>query len=168
MTTYRGFNPVVTISKLPLIHQAHGVEFEAYFANINSKACPNGLGARLVQVPPGKRAWPHHAHYANEEMFVILSGEGMLRFGSGVWPVKEGDVVICPAGGGEVAHQLVAGDAILCYIAISTMREPDILTYPDSEKISIFVGSAPGGDKTQRRLEGIWMQSDTVGYWEGE
>src|SRR3546814_13416121 len=64
------------------------------------------LGARLVEVPPGKKAWPYHCHHANDEMFVILSGRGELRFGGEVYPCAAGDVVVCPSGGPETAPQL--------------------------------------------------------------
>ncbi len=37
------------------------------------------LGAGFDIVPPGKRSCPYHFHYAQEEMFVILEGEGTLR-----------------------------------------------------------------------------------------
>ncbi len=160
--------PVITIAQLTMSRQTHSADFDASFAAITSLGGASGLGARLVDVPPGKRAWPFHAHHANDEMFVILRGAGLLRLGQGEWPVREGDVAICPAGGSEAAHQLIAGDTGLRYIAISTMREPDVITYPDSGKIAVFAGAAPGGDKAMRRLEGVWKTSDAVDYWDGE
>jgi len=83
--------------------------------------------------------------------------------------VTAGDVAVCPAGGPETAHQLIAtGDEPLRYLAISSMREPDVLEYPDSGKVAIFSGSAPGGDKSDRRLELTVRKEAAVGYWEGE
>jgi uncharacterized cupin superfamily protein len=41
-----------------------------------------GLGAMFVTVAPGKRAFPFHNHLGNDEMFVILEGEGTFRFGA--------------------------------------------------------------------------------------
>ncbi|MFP6687728.1 MAG: cupin domain-containing protein, partial [Alphaproteobacteria bacterium] len=64
------------------------------------------LGSRLVVVPPGKRAWQFHLHHANEEMFVILTGTGTLRYGEDRFPLREGDVVAAPPGTGK-AHQIV-------------------------------------------------------------
>ena len=58
-------------------------------------------------VPPGKKAWPYHAHHVNEELFIILEGEGMLRIGGAEHPVKVGDVIARPAypspPGGDLA-----------------------------------------------------------------
>ena len=39
------------------------------------------LGYNLTELPPGKAQCPFHAHRAEEEMFLILEGEGELRFG---------------------------------------------------------------------------------------
>lgn len=41
------------------------------------------LGASLYEVPPGKAAFPYHAHYANEEAIFILEGVGHLAYGRG-------------------------------------------------------------------------------------
>jgi uncharacterized cupin superfamily protein len=37
------------------------------------------LGYNLTVLPPGKPQFPFHNHHAEEEMFVILEGEGELR-----------------------------------------------------------------------------------------
>lgn len=160
--------PVIRLSALDMKRQAHGDRFEVSFAAIASRGGARGLGARLVEVPAGKRAWPFHAHHANDEMFVILDGAGILRLGPDEWPVEAGDVAVCPAGGQEAAHQLIAGERGLRYIAISTMHEPDVVTYPDSGKIAVFAGAAPGGDKTLRHVDAAWKTADSVDYWDGE
>jgi uncharacterized cupin superfamily protein len=162
-------NPVIHLDTLELCPQTHGEHFAAAFAAI---AAPHGatrLGARLVEVPAGKKAWPFHCHHANDEMFVILSGHGTVRFGDNIYAVKTGDVVMCPAGGPETAHQLQASpDTALRYIAISSMNEPDILQYPDSGKVALFAGAAPGGEKAKRRLSLNFATRDAVNYWDGE
>jgi hypothetical protein len=68
-------------------------------------------------------------------------------------PVKPGDVIACPAGGPETAHQLVkTGETELRYLAVSTMLAPEVCEYPDSGKFSVISGSAPGGDKAMRSI----------------
>jgi uncharacterized cupin superfamily protein len=93
----------------------------------------------------------------------------VLRHGERRYPVEPGDVVVCPAGGAESAHQLIAAaDEGLRYLAVSSMHEPDVLEYPDSGKMTVFAGSPPGGDKAARRVE-ITVRTDSrVDYWEGE
>lgn len=161
-------SPVVHLADLALVRQAHGESFDARTAAVAAPAGARRLGARLVEVPPGKRAWPFHNHHANDEMFVILAGAGTLRFGATTHAVAAGDVVVCPAGGPETAHQLIAGEEGLRYLAVGTMNEPDVMEYPDSGKLVVFAGSPPGGDKATRRLSFTGRAADAVDYWDGE
>lgn len=161
--------PVIRLQELSLVTQSRGDTFEARVAAVAAPLGATRLGARYVEVPPGKKAWPYHAHHANDELFVILSGTGRLRHGGQEYPIAAGDVVVCRAGGAETAHQLLAeGDEPLRYLAVSSMHEPDVMEYPDSGKITVFAGAPPGGDKSARRVD-ITVRTDSrVDYWEGE
>lgn len=161
--------PIVTLADLSYTRQAHGEKFETFFASITAGTGAEHLGARLIEVPPGKRAWPMHNHHNNDEMFVILAGSGLLRYGAETVPVAPGQVVVCPAGGIEAAHQLInTGEGPLRYLAVSSMRHPDVMEYPDSSKIVAFAGAAPGGDKDKRRLSLTLRKDSEVDYWDGE
>lgn len=121
------------------------------------------LGCTLHEVAPGAAAYPHHSHRANEELLVVLSGRGELRYGSARHAVKEGDLVGCPTGGPETAHQLInSGSEPLRYLAISTMIDPDICEYPDSGKVGAYAG---GGDDEFVHLSNY---KSAIDYWEGE
>ncbi len=162
-------NPIRNIANLPLTYHGHGEDFAAKVAQIGPLIGAKQLGCRLCVVPAGKKAWPFHNHHVNEEMFVILEGTGTLRFGSDTHPVKAGDVIACPAGGPETAHQLIAGpEGELRYLAISTMLEPEVAEYPDSGKFTVMSGSPPGGDKSVRRIYYIGREDSAVDYWDGE
>ncbi len=63
------------------------------------------LGVNLMRVPPGRAACPFHTHQREDEVFSVLSGRGLLRYGEEVRELREGDCVSCPAGTG-VAHQI--------------------------------------------------------------
>lgn len=161
--------PVIRVEELSLLTQSHGAAFEARMAQVAAPLGARRLGARYVEVPPGKKAWPYHAHHANDEMFVILGGTGRLRYGGEVHPVAAGDVVMCRAGGSETAHQLLAeGDEPLRYLAVSSMHEPDVMEYPDSGKLVVFAGAPPGGNKAERRVDIAVRADSRVDYWEGE
>ena len=58
-------------------------------------------------MPPGKVQCPFHNHHAEEEMFFILEGEGELRFGAERYPLRKNDIIACPPGGPDVAHQII-------------------------------------------------------------
>lgn len=111
------------------------------------------LGYNLTVVPPGKVQCPFHSHRGEEEMFLILEGEGELRFGDKRYPIRAHDVIACPTGGPEVAHQIVnTGQVTMRYLAVSTLKDIDVCEYPDSNKFSVVTGGreSPGLRKIVR------------------
>lgn len=125
------------------------------------------LGCSLYELPAGKRSWPYHYHAANEEALYVLAGRGTLRLAGETATLEPGDYVALPADE-RGAHRVVNdGDAPLRYLMVSTMIEPDVTVYPDSEKFGVFVGSPPGGSG-ERTVGGFYRVDDAVGYWEGE
>jgi len=127
------------------------------------------LGYNITAVPPGKRAFPLHNHRVNEEMFFILEGTGELRFGQETYPVRPGDVIACPPGGQDKAHQIVnTGDTEMRYLAVSTKLSPEIAEYPDSGKFGVLAELAdePGG--AGRMFYFIGREGEGLDYWERE
>lgn len=123
------------------------------------------LGCSLYELPAGERAWPYHYHTANEEALYVLAGTGTLRLGDESLDLTDGCYVALPAdehGGHRVVND--SSDP-LRYLMVSTMHEPEVTVYPDSEKIGVFVGSPPGG-RDERSLHGYYRQDDEVGYWD--
>jgi uncharacterized cupin superfamily protein len=160
--------PILNIDETPLDEWRHGERYEARMAQIGKRLGAKKLGYRIVVLPPGKVAWPLHAHLVNEEMFFIVEGTGRLRLGGRDWPVKAGDVIAVPPGS-DTPHQIVNdSDADLKYLCVSTMEEPDIVMMPDSGKVNIMAGSPPGGDKAARTLSICLPLEAAVDYWEGE
>src|SRR5829696_22534 len=126
------------------------------------------LGCSLYEVPAGRRAWPYHYHLANEEAIYVLEGSGTLRIGGEEIRVSRGDYVALPART-QAAHQIVNDSgAVLRYLCFSTMVEPDVMVYPDSGKVGIFGGAAPGGPKEKRTFSKFLREEAEVGYYEGE
>jgi uncharacterized cupin superfamily protein len=126
------------------------------------------LGCSYMEVPPGKRAFPFHNHHANEEMFIVLDGSGEIRIGDATHPICAGDVIACPAGGPETAHQIVnSGGETLRYYSISTMRTPEVAEYPDSGKFAA-ISYDPDGDRKSPALRFDGRLESAVDYWEGE
>ena len=119
-------------------------------------------GLNLYDVQPGKLLNPPHCHSAEEEIFVVLDGEGTLE----VWPhlrlggehethaVRRGSVVARPAGTGR-AHTFAAGTAGLSVLAFGTRDPRDITYYPRSRKVSF-------------RGIGLIGRLDVLDYWDGE
>lgn len=126
------------------------------------------LGYNITALPPGKRAFPFHNHRVNEEMFFVLSGKGEIRIGEMTYPIRSGDIIACPPGGPETAHQIINNsDEELRYLAISTEQSPEIVEYPDSGKFGALANftEADGGPRVFRF---IGREEQVVDYWEGE
>jgi len=163
-----GNTPILNIDEVPLEEWRHGARYQARMAQVGKRLGAKKLGYRIVVLPPGKVAWPAHAHLVNEEMFFIVEGTGSLRLGDQSWPVKAGDVVAVPPGP-DTPHQIINdSDVDLKYLCVSTMEEPDIVMMPDSGKVNIMAGSPPGGDKSARTLSVCLLLDAAVDYWEGE
>lgn len=127
------------------------------------------LGCSLYEVPPGKRAWPYHYHTANAEAIYVLAGEGELRGPEDeTEPLESGVYAAFPAGP-DGAHEIEnTGDEPLRYLAVSTMVEPEVLRYPDSDKIGVMAGEPPGGDSDERLVSAYFRETDAVDYWTDE
>jgi uncharacterized cupin superfamily protein len=98
----------------------------------------------------------------------VLEGSGTLRIGGEEVQVSKGDYVALPARA-ERAHQLVnSSEAVLRYLCFSTMIEPDVMVYPDSGKVGIFGGAAPGEPKEKRTFSKFLRGDAEVGYYDGE
>lgn len=122
------------------------------------------IGCSLYELPAERRSWPYHYHTENEEAIFVLSGSGSLRIDDEMVPLREGDYVTLPAGQ-EGAHRVVNdSEGVLRYLMVSTMNDPEVTVYPDSEKIGVFVGSPPGG-RDGRSVHGYYRREDAVDYW---
>jgi uncharacterized cupin superfamily protein len=122
------------------------------------------LGYNLTVLPPGKVQCPFHSHRGEEEMFLILEGEGELRFGDKRYPIRKHDVIACPTGGPEVAHQIInTGTVVMRYLSLSTLADIEVCEYPDSGKILVV-----SGDNPEAGLRKMFRAENTVGYYDRE
>ena len=156
--------PILNLDELEFDDVEENGVFTSRRATISDLIGARKLGYNLTVLPPGKVQCPFHSHHGEEEMFFILEGEGELRFGSERHPIRAMDVVACPTGGAEVAHQIVnTGTADLRYLAISNLVEIETCEYPDSGKISIVAG-----ERGARSVRHMFRVADDVDYYEGE
>ena len=147
----------------------HADRFEAKSAPLSVHLGAEKLAYNLTVVAPGKSAFPFHNHHANEELFFILEGAGTLRFGDAEHPVRKGDLIACPPGGTEMAHQLTnTGESELRYLALSTTVATDIVQYPESGKFAVVAGYRPGMQMTDAPFAGIYREAERRDYWEDE
>ena len=150
---------VVNIHDLALEHFEKGEKYESRSVRIGPRVGAKDLGYSYDIVPPGKRSCPFHSHRAEEEMFFVVKGEGLLRYGNETRKIRAGDVICCPVGGPETAHQII-NDSIadLAYLSISTNMPAEICEYPDSKKVGVFA----------QGVKHMTHADAHVDYWTGE
>jgi uncharacterized cupin superfamily protein len=111
-------------------------------------------GLRHAVLEPRCLSAPPHCHAAEEEIFVVLDGEGTVLLGDHEAPLRAGSVVARPPGT-RVAHALRAGDGGLTYLAYGTREPNDITYYPRSGKVYF-------------RGVGLMTRLERLDYWDGE
>jgi uncharacterized cupin superfamily protein len=132
---------VINVDELELEHFKQGSRFEGRAIRVGPLLGARDLGYSYVVVPPGMCACPYHSHRGSEEMFFISSGKGTLRYGNETRALRAGDVICCPSGGQETAHQILNdSDADLAYLCVSTIISVEIVEYHDSKKIGAYAG----------------------------
>ena len=90
-------------------------------------------------------------------MFFVVKGNGTLRYGDEKRKIRAGDVICCPTGGPETAHQIVNdSDADLAYLSISTMLPAEVCEYPDSKKIGAYGGGLRHMTRADQKLD-YWI-----------
>ena len=127
--------------------------------NLGRAAGSSRTGLRLSDVLPGKLNAPPHCHSAEEEIFVVLEGDGNLLLweedGIVEHAVRAGSVVARPAGTG-VGHAFRGGEQGMTVLMYGTRDPNDICYYPRSAKV-YFTG-----------LGVIARLGDSLDYWDGE
>lgn len=95
-------------------------------------------GLRHSEVYPGKLNVPPHCHSAEEEIFVVLDGDGTLLLweedGISEHAVTTGSVIVRPPGTG-VAHAFRGGEGGMTLLLYGTRDPNDICFYPRSGKV---------------------------------
>ncbi len=95
------------------------------------------LGVNLSRVPPGRSGCPFHTHAREDEVFYVLSGRGLFRYGDAVMEIGPGDCIACPAGTG-IAHQIANPfEEDLVYLGAGLNDGHEVCTYPDSGKVMV-------------------------------
>jgi uncharacterized cupin superfamily protein len=111
-------------------------------------------GISQVTIAGGKTGFPPHVHSAEEELFVVLDGEGVVVLGDDEHPIRRGHVVSRPPAT-RIPHSFRAGAAGLTYLAYGTRVPNDIAFYTRSQKINF-------------RGVGLMTRLERLDYWDGE
>jgi uncharacterized cupin superfamily protein len=122
-------------------------------------------GLNWKQLEPGHLSGPPHCHSEDEELFVVLDGEGVLE----LWPspleadhgaereevpLRAGHVVSRPPSS-RTAHAFRGGEGGLTLLLYGTRRANDVCYYPRSNKLFW-------------RGLGLVGRVESLDYWDGE
>ncbi|MEQ8747208.1 cupin domain-containing protein [Pyruvatibacter sp.] len=84
----------------------------------------------LVRVAPGKKAFPLHAHHAEEEFAFVLSGTGEVQLDDIRTPIGPGDFLGFPTDG--TAHALWnTGEEPLVYLTGGERAAVEVVDFPE-------------------------------------
>jgi uncharacterized cupin superfamily protein len=142
-------------------------EYDGQWKGLGRAGGSSRTGLNWVSLPAGADGAPPHCHSEDEEIFVVLAGEGSLM----LWPspqahrvdpdakpeehsIRVGHVISRPPAT-RVGHSFVAGDNGLTYLAYGTRKPNDIAYYPRSNKIFF-------------RGVGVIARLENLDYFDGE
>jgi uncharacterized cupin superfamily protein len=143
--------PEPAAERPPTIVRAEDVEgdFGGMVRGLGKAAGSTRSGLNLVALPPGSEGAPPHCHSSEEELFVVLEGEGTLELWSRAdpehprqtepaerHPLRPGHVVSRPAAT-RIPHSFRAGAVGLTYLAYGTHEPNDMCWYPRSNTVSL-------------------------------
>jgi uncharacterized cupin superfamily protein len=126
---------VVALADVPAV-------FDGRARRLGKVAGAVATGLNHAVLSAGQHGAPAHCHSVEEELFVVLEGDGVLElWGRGEQSPEEhtlraGDVISRPAGSG-VAHALRPGAEGITYLAYGTREPSDMCFYPQSGTVSL-------------------------------
>jgi uncharacterized cupin superfamily protein len=141
------------------------VEDDVDWSDLSRPAGSIHAGLNLLRLKPGQMGSPPHCHSAEEEVFVVLEGEGTLE----LWPspraardgaeredvpVRAGHVVSRPPAT-RIGHAFRGGDGGMTLLIYGTREPNDIAYYPRSNKLNW-------------RGVGVIGRVEHLDYWDGE
>ena len=96
--------------------------------NLGRAAGSLGVGVTRIDVDPGKWSTPAHCHLAEEEIFFVLRGDGLLWQEEQVHEIRRGDCMVFRAA--EQVHTLRAGPDGLDVLAYGTRIRVEVGELP--------------------------------------
>ena len=121
------------------------VEADSGWRNLGRAAGSVRTGLKHVTVPAGQLHCPPHCHAAEEEIFVVLAGDGVLELTPVPDAVDEGATaeqhevraghIVSRLPGSGMAHAFRGGEDGMTLLAYGQKIRNEILYYPRSNKI---------------------------------
>lgn len=162
---------IVNISSVEPRIESRGEKFEYSGRRLGPEVGAKAIGASYFEIPPGKQAFSHHFHSANEEAVFVIEGKGHVRIGKDEVEIVPGDYISFPVGPDHAHSIRNTSDKVLKLLCISTLHPVEVIGYPDSKKIAAVAAQ----DLSKGIMSGPapWVrilikEQPSVDYYEGE
>jgi uncharacterized cupin superfamily protein len=141
-------------------HKSEHETYEYYKYEVTKRNKDSQCYVAIYEIPPQKANYPYHYHLKNEEIFYIISGNGILETPDGDKIISAGDIIVCPPSE-KGSHRIIntSYSEMLIYLDCDTVNYPDIAYYPNSDKVGIILN---GESST------FFKKNTEVDYYEGE
>jgi uncharacterized cupin superfamily protein len=123
----------------------------ATWQRLGDAAGCKGFGLNRVRVEPGRLPTPPHSHGRSEEIYHVLSGDGLLWQDEAVCEIRAGDTIVQLADHYE--HTIQAGPEGIDYLVVGTRHPVEYGWLPRSRAI---------------RLSWPWIEGRTDDPWDVE
>jgi len=123
------------------------------------------IGGTVYLLEPGSRVCPYHWHFGEEEWLIVLEGTATVRTPDGDRTVSRGGVLAFPTGPQGAHHVSAAGEEPARVLLLSTVSDPEICVYPDSDKVGAYGGFLRTDGARVRMLN---RESANIDYFDGE
>jgi uncharacterized cupin superfamily protein len=115
-------------------------EVKARRRRLGAAAGAERLGVAIIEIPPGARPNPPHAHVDEDELFLVLAGSGVSYQSSGskdvrAYAIGVDDVLWHPSQGD--AHTLIAGEGGLTVLVVAEGSRTDLTWLPRARQFWI-------------------------------
>lgn len=145
---------IKNLDELPLETDVQG-RYAWHMHDLGRGAGSVTSGLRHDHIEEGQWTCQPHWHTAEEELFVVLDGQGEVELGTTRYPVRAGSIVARPPGSGE-SHAFIGGPGGMTYLAYGTRRTHDVCHYPRTSKVNF------GGGLVVRVVEVDYMDGEEV------
>jgi len=141
-------------------HKSEHEPYEYYKYEVTKLRKDGKCNVAIYEIPPQKANYPYHYHLKSEEIFYVISGNGILETPNGNKAISTGDIIVCPPLE-KGAHRIINSSQteMLIYFDCDTVSYPDIAYYPNSDKVGIILNG---------ELNTFYKKHTDVDYYEGE
>lgn len=127
----------VTDASTPLLERTSKTKGGGQFTWLTGVLGSDRLFSQVYRLAPHSSGNRLHHHSDVDEMYVVLEGSGILRTNHGNASLKQGDIVVKPAGSG-LATQFIAGENGMTILDFESWARPDqtdVVGYLDHREV---------------------------------